>query len=91
MKSYNQTSSQRELDKNVSVLVRGMCITQWKIVSNYCYKQCSNIVDKLLFTLQYNRNISLKNSKKKLRIFPIVNEADISPGKKHHYETEDHK
>ena len=39
---YNPTSAQREHDKNVSVFVRGMCITPRKIVKNYCFKECSN-------------------------------------------------
>ena len=38
---------EKKCDKNVSVFERSMCITQRKIVSNYCFKQCSN---KLLFT-----------------------------------------
>ena len=38
---YFQISSQREHVKNVSIFVRSMCITQSKIVSNYCFKQCS--------------------------------------------------
>ena len=29
-------------NKNVSVFARSMCITQRKIVSNYCFRQCSN-------------------------------------------------
>ena len=36
-----QTSAQREHDKNVSVFVRSICITQRKIVSIYSVKQCS--------------------------------------------------
>ena len=40
-----------------------------------------------LITLQNNRQaIWLRNSKKKLRIFPIVKDGDISPGRKYHYE-----
>ena len=39
---HHQTTTQREHDKNVSAFVRSMCITQRKIVSNYCVKQCSN-------------------------------------------------
>ena len=39
---YNQTSVQRQHAKNVSVFVRSMCITQRKIVCNYCFKQGSN-------------------------------------------------
>ena len=31
---YKQTSAQREHGKNVTVVVRSMCITQRKIVSN---------------------------------------------------------
>ena len=37
-----QTSPQREHDKSVCVIARSMCITQRKIVSNYCFNQCSN-------------------------------------------------
>ena len=40
--SNNLTSVQRKHDKNFSVFVRRMCVTQRKIVSNYCFKQCSN-------------------------------------------------
>ena len=40
--SHEQMSAQREFNKNMSGLVRGMCITQRKIVYNYCFKQCSN-------------------------------------------------
>ena len=39
---HQQTSAQREHVENVSVFVKGMYITQSKIVSNYCLKQCSN-------------------------------------------------
>ena len=39
---HMQISSQREHDKNMSVFVRSMCISQRKIVSNYCFKQFSN-------------------------------------------------
>ena len=39
---YEQTSAQREYNKNVRVFVSSMCIIQRKIVSNYCVKQCSN-------------------------------------------------
>ena len=39
---YKQTLVQRVHDKNVSVFVRGMSITQRKIVCNYSFKQCSN-------------------------------------------------
>ena len=70
---YNQTSAQREHNKNVSVFVRRMRITQRKIVSNYCFKQCSNeyfykIMCFLMrfITIRNNRNISIKNSKKNL-------------------------
>ena len=34
--------SYRYIDKNVNIFVRGMCITQRKIVSSYCFKQCLN-------------------------------------------------
>ena len=37
-----QTSARTEHNKNVSIFVRSMCITQRKIVSNYYFKQCSN-------------------------------------------------
>ena len=40
--TYHPTSAQREHDKNVSVFARNICVTQRKIVSNYCFKQCSN-------------------------------------------------
>ena len=66
---YAQTSAQRE-HYNVSVFVRGMCITQREIVSNYCLKWCSNkyFLQNIsffdaIFTHQNNRNISSKNSK----------------------------
>ena len=68
---YHQTPTQRERDKNVSEFVRCMYITQKKMVSNYCFTQCSskyciqNIVFLIPFiTLRNNRKISLKNSKK---------------------------
>ena len=41
LQHYVQTSAQTEYDNNVSVFVRGMRITPRKIVSNYCFKQCS--------------------------------------------------
>ena len=37
-----QMLAQREHDENIGVFVRGMCITQRQIVSNYCFKQWSN-------------------------------------------------
>ena len=69
--AYQQASAQREHDKIVSVFVGGMCITQRKIVSNYCCKQCSNkycLQNIVLFDDIYrnNRNISLNNSEKNL-------------------------
>ena len=57
-----QTSAQREHDKNVSAFVRSMYITQRKIVSNCCFRQCSN----KYYTLQNNRNALSKNLKNNL-------------------------
>ena len=42
IETYSQTSAQIEYDKTVSVFVRSICVTQRKIVSNSCFKQCSN-------------------------------------------------
>ena len=65
---HNQTSAQREHDKNVSAFVRSMCITLRKIVSNYCFSVQTNIIYKILYFLmpfiENNRNSSPKNSKK---------------------------
>ena len=91
-KTHNQKSAQVEYDKSLSLFMRSISITQRKIVSNYCFKQCSNIlVYKILCflmpfnTLRGNRNISLKNSKKNLCISPIVRDSNISTGRKYHF------
>ena len=78
----------------MSACVRGMCITQRKIVSNYCFKQCCNkyclqtIVFLMPFIILRNNKhfFSFKNSKKKLWIFAIVKDGNISPGRKYLYE-----
>ena len=88
---YNQTSAQREHDKNMCGFVRSMCITQRKIISNYGFKQCSNkyclqtIVFLMPFiTLRNNRFFYLK-IKKKIPNFLIVEVGNISPGRNHRY------
>ena len=63
-------SAQREHDKNVSVCVISMCITQRKIVSNYSFNQCSNkycLQNVVLFDAIYYASEKLKYFIEKLK------------------------